>query len=107
MLVTSRAPLRVSGEQEYPVDPAADARPHRPTDRPTDLEAFPSVELFVQRAQAVKPDFALWPENAPAVAEICVALDGLPLAIELAAARVRLLLAPGDAAQASRTASRC
>jgi predicted ATPase/class 3 adenylate cyclase len=89
-LVTSRSPLRVYGEREYPVPPLGVPDPgHLP-----DLEqfsAFESVALFVERAMAVRPDFAVTSVNAPAVAEICVRLDGLPLAIELAAARVRVL----------------
>ena len=90
LLVTSRARLRISGEQEYAVPPLGLPNLRRlPT--PDHLLAYPAVELFVQRAEATKHDFALTAENAPAVAEICVALDGLPLAIELAAARVKLL----------------
>jgi len=89
-LVTSRTPLRVAGEYEHRVPllalPGAERR--WTVDRLAGLE---SVQLFVERAQSVKADFALTPDNAPAIAETCQRLDGLPLAIELAAARVRLL----------------
>ena len=89
-LVTSRSPLRIGGEREYAVPPLTTP----PLDLPLDAEAlagYASVALFVERATAVKSDFALTPENARAIAEICVHLDGLPLAIELAAARVKVL----------------
>ncbi len=89
-LVTSRAGLRLYGEHEYPVAPLVLPDVSRAGDL-ADLSECESVKLFVHRARAVKADFALTHENAPAVAEICVRLDGLPLAIELAAARVKLL----------------
>jgi len=89
-LVTSRSPLRVYGEREYPVPPLGVPDPaHLP--ELEQFSAFESVALFVERAMAVRPDFAVTSANAPAVAEICVRLDGLPLAIELAAARIRVL----------------
>ena len=90
VVTSSRAPLRITGEQEFPVPPL---------DLP-DPERLPSIEalaqsdaarLFIERARAVKPDFMVTAENATAVAEIVFRLDGLPLAIELAAARVKLL----------------
>jgi predicted ATPase/class 3 adenylate cyclase len=90
VLATSRSPLRVYGEQEYPVPPLAVPDPRHLPDLET-LNQFASVALFVERAMAVRPGFAVDPSNAPAIAEICVRLDGLPLAIELAAARVRVL----------------
>ena len=89
-LVTSRAALRVRGEQEYRVPPLGlpqDAATHD-TAR---LLLAPAVRLFVARAQASQDSFALTPDNAAAVAGICTRLDGLPLALELAAARVLLL----------------
>ena len=90
VLVTSRAALRISGEQQYPVPPMTlpDLKRLPPLEA---LSGYEAVSLFVQRARAVKPDFRLTEENAHAIAEICWRLDGLPLAIELAAARVRLL----------------
>ena len=90
ILVTSRSPLRVSGEREYPVPPLGVPDPTHLPDLDI-LSTYESVALFVERAMAVRPDFAVSSANAPAVAEICVRLDGLPLAIELAAARVRVL----------------
>jgi predicted ATPase/class 3 adenylate cyclase len=93
VLATSRSPMRVYGEQEYPVPPLALPDPRHLPDLET-LGQFASVALFVERAMAVRPGFAVDPSNAPAIAEICVRLDGLPLAIELAAARVRVLSPP-------------
>src|SRR5215469_466757 len=90
MLVTSRAVLRLSGEHEFAVPPL----PVPPAGAAPDLEElrrYASVGLFTERARAADPDFQLTAGNAGAVAEICRRLDGLPLAIELAAARVRLL----------------
>ena len=90
VLVTSRIALHLRGEKEYPVPPLdlPDALNLPPLERLTQYEA---VRLFIERATDVKPDFQVTNENAPAVAEICTRLDGLPLAIELAAARIRLL----------------
>ncbi len=90
LLVTSRAVLHVQGEQEFPVPPLALPDLKRLPD-PEVLSDYAAVALFVQRAQAVIPTFGLTTANARTIAEICVHLDGLPLAIELAAARIKLL----------------
>lgn len=90
VLITSREALRVRGEQEYLVPPLAFPKLERLPSAETVLE-YDSVRLFVQRTQAVRPDFVLTEEEAPVVAAICARLDGLPLAIELAAARMALL----------------
>jgi predicted ATPase/DNA-binding winged helix-turn-helix (wHTH) protein len=90
VLATSRAPLRVYGEYEFPVPPLALADVGQ-LNSFSALAEIPSISLFAQRAAAVKPDFELTAENAPVIAEICARVDGLPLAIELAAARVKML----------------
>ncbi len=90
ILVTSRAALHVYGEHEFPVPPLALPNPRFMPPVEVLLEV-PSVSLFVQRAVAAKPDFELNRENARVITEICARLDGLPLAIELAAARVKVL----------------
>jgi predicted ATPase len=95
LLVTSRAPLRVSGERELAVPPLA--LPEQPAQdglaaqHVEALSESESVSLFIDRAQAVKADFSLTPENTRAVVKICRRVDGLPLAIELATARMRFL----------------
>jgi predicted ATPase/class 3 adenylate cyclase len=90
VLATSRAPLGLYGEKEYAVPPLSvpDVR-HLP-DLKT-LSQYEAVRLFIERAKSAKADFEVTDDSAPAVAEICVRLDGLPLAIELAAARIKML----------------
>ncbi|TDU90110.1 putative ATPase [Kribbella voronezhensis] len=85
VLTTSREPLSIPGEHLHQVGPLG----LPPEDSETD--AYPSIQLFVDRARAVRPDFAVTDENRKAIAEICRRLDGMPLAIELAAARLRAL----------------
>jgi predicted ATPase len=93
ILATSRTVLGLMAEHDYPVPPLLLA--DDVTVSPATLIASPAVALFVDRARAVRPDFALTEGNVAAVAEICQLLEGLPLAIELAAARIRLL-DPGE-----------
>ena len=93
ILATSRAPLRISVEQEYPVPPLVVPESDQ-TVTAAAIAAVPAVAFFVGRARAAAPEFALTDANAPAVAEICRRLDGLPLAIELAAARIKIFPPP-------------
>ena len=104
VLVTSRATLHLYGEQEFPVPPLAlpildsdasaaeQAKIENPQSKidTASLSDFAAIDLFYQRARTVKPDFALTSANALDVAKICIGLDGLPLALELAAARIKL-----------------
>jgi predicted ATPase len=88
VLTTSREPLSIPGEHLHPVGPLGLPPEHSATD------GYPAVQLFVDRARAVRPDFQLTDANRDSVAEICRRLDGMPLAIELAAARLRALTPP-------------
>lgn len=89
VLVTSRIALHIRAEHEVPVPPLS-LPERKPPPHVDTLSQYGAVQLFIERAQAVNPGFTLTHENAPSVAEICARLDGLPLAIELAAARVKM-----------------
>ncbi len=89
VLATSREPLGMTGEAQQPVSPLSLPTPG--VRDPRELLGSEAVRLFEERAMKVRPDFAVTPQTAPAVADVCRALDGLPLAIELAAARVKVL----------------
>jgi predicted ATPase len=93
VLTTSRAALRLSGEQEFPVSPLPVPDPTHVPGIETLID-YAAVRLFVDRAVRARPDFALTADNAAAVVGICAQLDGLPLAVELAAARIRSLPPP-------------
>ena len=95
VLATSRVPLRITAEHEYRVPPLA--APAQALAAPDEIASSPAVRLYVERARAVVPEFELSDANARAVARIVRALDGLPLAIELAAARIRVLGPEGTA----------
>lgn len=89
VIVTSRSPLRIYGEQEFPIQPLA-VPDQEDSHDPETLARYASVHLFLTRSRAAKPNFSLTSDNATAIAELCVRLDGLPLALELAAARSKL-----------------
>jgi predicted ATPase/DNA-binding CsgD family transcriptional regulator len=90
VLVTSREPLHLTWEREFPVPPLDVPKLARLPDLPT-LAKIPSIALFLERAQAVRPDLVLTSQNASQIAQLCVRLDGLPLAIEMAAAQTKAL----------------
>ena len=90
ILVTSRAVLRLSGEHEFEVPPLNIPDPDMVLNKETAAQ-YDAVQLFVERARLVAPNFELTDENAPTIARICARVDGLPLALELAAARIKLL----------------
>ncbi|HXV65044.1 MAG TPA: protein kinase, partial [Vicinamibacteria bacterium] len=91
VIATSRAPLKIGAESEFALPPLELPASDSDTQSPEALGEFPSIALFVERAARVKPGFALTAENASAITGICRRLDGLPLALELAAARARIL----------------
>jgi non-specific serine/threonine protein kinase len=99
ILATSREALRIASEVGWPVAPLAVPDARRTPSEPAEAAHFPSVQLFVERARSAQPTFVLTADNTAAVAQICVRLDGLPLALELAAARARVLTAEQIAAR--------
>ena len=88
--MTSREALHVRGEQLYAVPPLSLPQAGHEPPTAAELAGYEAVQLFVERAQAVRPDFHLTNENSAAIADICLRVDGLPLAIELATARINL-----------------
>ncbi|HND49450.1 MAG TPA: NB-ARC domain-containing protein, partial [Anaerolineales bacterium] len=89
-LITSREALRIQGEREFPLRPLLAPTQVKLVSK-DDMDQFPALELFVQRAESIQPGFKLTSENASLVAEICHCLDGLPLAIEFAASRIKTM----------------
>ena len=104
-MATSREALGVEGEQSWPT-PSLGLPADEASANVADLAGGDAVTLFVERARAVRPDFELTAANAPAVAALCSRLDGIPLAIELAAARVGAL-GPREILERSTNASGC
>ncbi len=102
ILATSRAPLHISGEWTWMLNPLSLPNLDR-SEEDSGLFGYEAIRLFTERAQAVQPSFRLNPDNVKAVARICVQLDGLPLAIELAAARVRMFTVEVIASHLSQT----
>jgi predicted ATPase len=90
IVTTSRTPLRIATEREYPLAPLG-LPPASDGDSIESLLAYPAIALFVERARSTRTSFEMTPQNAEAIAAVCRRLDGLPLALELAAARLRLL----------------
>jgi len=88
IITSSRIALKVQGEHEYPVPPLETPKRDAALE---ELSGYESIKLFVERARTAQPNFSLTKDNASAVTEICLRLDGLPLALELAAARIKLL----------------
>jgi predicted ATPase len=91
VLATSRAPLGVGGETDWRVPSLSLPEPEDMREPLEALGQYDAVRLFIERARKARPNFAVTSDNAPAVAQVCQELDGLPLAIELAAARVRMM----------------
>lgn len=104
ILATSRAVLHISGEQEYSVPPLR-IPDIKALPSPSELSRYEAVKLFIERAVSVKHDFQVTNQNAPAIAGICERLDGLPLAIELAAARIKLFSPPALLARLEKSLS--
>ena len=105
VMATSREALNVAGECVWTAPPLSLPRPRAPLTVETACH-FDAIRLFVERARAVRPDFDLADANAASVLEICRRLDGIPLAIELAAARVRILSPQAIAAESSDSVAR-
>ena len=104
VLTTSRCALRLRWEQAFPIAPLGVPHASLPGDAATALE-YSGIELFVERARAARPEFELTDANASMVAELCAGLDGLPLALELAAARTKRVAAAGAAEAAGGSAA--
>lgn len=91
VLTTSREPLGVRGERRFPVLPLSLPPPEQTSEEPAELDSYDAIQLFVESARTVLPSFTLTADNAPSVTTICRQLDGMPLAIEMAAARINVL----------------